>query len=386
VEFCERIKPYNVKWFPAMRVDSKLPLDLLSLMKRSGCDAMQIGIESLDDSVLNSMQKKTTVQMIEQFLRTAKKAGVDAGGGLIFGDPAETIDTLNNSINFVKKNADLFPWLPIIPIILFPGSKLYEDAVKNGKINPLEHIRNLCPAVNVTSMSNKDYLRCVKELIPAAMQEMNLLIREKYYSDKVKGKLTAFNKRTLTFEAEYVCPRCGETHRRSVRIDQFFDLFFFRFCCDKCCYELEFECGFEDVDFGEIKQNIEISVKKLFERADGDIAVWGIGKFYDAYHGFFGDLETKYGNGRKFILCDKSKAGTRSIDGRKIYCPDDVMPDVKYCITSTRFWLEIRQTINREFANCESIAFFEIVFYGTRRCEYFRKNRVAYDENLNVPV
>jgi hypothetical protein len=369
-----------------MRVDSKLPLDLLSLMKRSGCDAMQIGIESLDDSVLNSMQKKTTVQMIEQFLRTAKKAGVNAGGGLIFGDPAETIDTLNNSINFAKKNADLFPWFNINPIILFPGSKLYKDAVKNGKINPLEHIRNLCPAVNVTSMSNKDYLRCVKELIPAAMQEIDSLIREKYYSGKVKVKIAAFNKRTLLFEAEYICPRCGETHKRSVRFDEFFALFLFPFCCENCGCELEFKLGFEGAFSGEIKQDIEISVKKLFKRADGDIAVWGIGKFYDAYHGFFGDLETKYGNGHKFILCDKSKAGTRSIDGRKIYCPDDVMPNVKYCIISTGFWFEITRTINREFTNCEPIAFFELVFYGTKIYDFSRKSQIEYSENLNVPV
>ncbi len=61
-----------------------------------------------------------------------KKAGIKTMGFYMLGNPGETKDTMQKTIDFAKKTrTDYAQFLLPIP---YPGTKMYEDIKKNGKI------------------------------------------------------------------------------------------------------------------------------------------------------------------------------------------------------------------------------------------------------------
>lgn len=134
---CELIlkKKIKVHWATpnGVRVDT-LDLELMKLMKRSGCYFIAFGIESGNQEILDGIRKRTDLATIENAVRLAKKAGIITQGFFIFGLPGETKETIRQTINFAKK-------LPLdkaqfLILDLLPGSKLWDELInKNEALN-----------------------------------------------------------------------------------------------------------------------------------------------------------------------------------------------------------------------------------------------------------
>jgi radical SAM superfamily enzyme YgiQ (UPF0313 family) len=69
-------------------------------MKASGCFCVGYGFESGSDTILGSMKKGTTAAQIERAIALTLKAGMGAQGALLFGDPAETAETIAETAAF----------------------------------------------------------------------------------------------------------------------------------------------------------------------------------------------------------------------------------------------------------------------------------------------
>ena len=54
LEFCDRIKKYNMTWACCLRV-SDVDADLLRKMRESGCNLVCYGLESADNTILKSV-------------------------------------------------------------------------------------------------------------------------------------------------------------------------------------------------------------------------------------------------------------------------------------------------------------------------------------------
>lgn len=82
--------------------------DLFIKMKNAGVTRIEMGVETGDELSLKNMGKATSVNMILDAFKAAKKAGVHTGSFLLFGQPNETTKTINSTIDLaVKVNADL---------------------------------------------------------------------------------------------------------------------------------------------------------------------------------------------------------------------------------------------------------------------------------------
>jgi radical SAM superfamily enzyme YgiQ (UPF0313 family) len=102
----------RLPWYGFAKVSSHLTdLDLCQSLKRSGCVMLQLGLESGDQDVLDSMQKGFDLKTASAVLKTLKKAGIATYVYLIFGTPSETITEARKTLDFAVRNSTLIDFL-----------------------------------------------------------------------------------------------------------------------------------------------------------------------------------------------------------------------------------------------------------------------------------
>lgn len=96
---------WDFVWFAEGRVDrlSKEP-EMLKLMVEAGLYKLQLGIESGNQKVLNTYNKKITLEQIEKVIKQSSSfKKLLLHGNLILGNPFETYKDFLNSIEYAKK-------------------------------------------------------------------------------------------------------------------------------------------------------------------------------------------------------------------------------------------------------------------------------------------
>jgi radical SAM superfamily enzyme YgiQ (UPF0313 family) len=134
VEFCNALieERIDITWDCASNVNAVDPR-LLSLMKRAGCWQINYGIESGSQRILDFIKKGATLEKIQSALRMTKDAGIVTKGYFIIGHPTETRESIQETINFIKKlDLDVFQMSFMIP---FPGTELYKIADQYGQFH-----------------------------------------------------------------------------------------------------------------------------------------------------------------------------------------------------------------------------------------------------------
>jgi len=153
-EFCRRIKPYNLKWVAAMRVDI-VTEEMLDMMKDAGCSTISYGLESANDVILKSMKKHIKLSQIENALELTYRAKVGIQGNFIFGDQAETWETANQTLQWWFNNRKYL--INLSGVRAYPGTELYYKALEKGLIkDKIKFIEAECPFLNWTEMSNEE--------------------------------------------------------------------------------------------------------------------------------------------------------------------------------------------------------------------------------------
>jgi len=123
-DFCERIKPYKIKWIIQMRVDIITP-ELLSALHDAGCVSISYGLESFSSKVLKNMRKNITPEQIEKALKLTYEASIDIQGNFIFGDELEDNSTIYETMRFWFAHPEYM--INISMIQTYPGSGYYKD-------------------------------------------------------------------------------------------------------------------------------------------------------------------------------------------------------------------------------------------------------------------
>ena len=102
--------------------------ELCTLMKKAGCIKLGMGIETGDEEALKKLGKGTNLDMILKARKAAKDAGLPIETYFIVGQPNETVESINKTIDLaVKMNPDL----PIFGIMSpFPGTEIARLAAK----------------------------------------------------------------------------------------------------------------------------------------------------------------------------------------------------------------------------------------------------------------
>lgn len=131
VDICRLIlqRKLNMDWVCESRVDI-IDDDLLSVMYAAGCRGIYFGIESGTQRVLDFLNKRITLDQIENAVLLCKKNGIKVIASVMLGVPTQTRDENLETIRFVKRlSPDIVYFNPFIGI---PGSKTYDYIREKG--------------------------------------------------------------------------------------------------------------------------------------------------------------------------------------------------------------------------------------------------------------
>ncbi len=209
--FCRRIKSYNLPWLCQLHV-KVIDASILHLLKEAGCVSISLGIESMSSAVLDSMQKQNTPEQLEKAMDLIYAANICLVGNFIFGDEAETVDTIAETFDYWAKRPEYT--LNLSALVVLPGSTLYRKGVQDGRIKDPEAVfktPNLL--VNMTQM-------------PDGMFRA-ILDRIRFYGATLlyKAEVLTFDHDsephpvlgTGGFECRWRCPKCQKiNHYRNI--------------------------------------------------------------------------------------------------------------------------------------------------------------------------
>jgi radical SAM superfamily enzyme YgiQ (UPF0313 family) len=132
-EFVRRGYPEKFSWWAEARVDV-LDEEVLSAMKRAGCAIISLGLESGNQRLLDMIKKNITLEQTRKTVALIHKVGIKSRASFILGLPTETRAESLQTIRFANS-------LPLDQVRFsiatpFPGTELWDIAIKEGRINP----------------------------------------------------------------------------------------------------------------------------------------------------------------------------------------------------------------------------------------------------------
>jgi len=131
LELCQRMvkDKLDLTWVCSSRA-STLDEELIKWMHNAGCHTLLLGVESGDESLLETYSKGMTKDDLRQAFALCRRYGIRTVGHFIIGLPGETEETARKTIDFAKElDCDIASFNIAIPA---PGTKLRETAIAEG--------------------------------------------------------------------------------------------------------------------------------------------------------------------------------------------------------------------------------------------------------------
>ena len=129
-EFAEQVRkldaviPYEI----ITRAD-RMNLEVINLLKQSGCFRIWIGAESGSQRIIDLMDRRVEVQKVREMIQLAKANGIESGTFIMLGYPGETKSDIRQTIGHLQdSDPDQFTVTIAYPI---KGTPLYTEVENN---------------------------------------------------------------------------------------------------------------------------------------------------------------------------------------------------------------------------------------------------------------
>ena len=115
----------KITWSTRSMID-RIDKDLLLKMKKAGCISISVGIESINQLALNSVNKKINVDTFKDKLQQINDAGIISVGHFILGLPNDNKETIKQTIQFaLKSKLDFAQFYCATP---YPGTPFFQTS------------------------------------------------------------------------------------------------------------------------------------------------------------------------------------------------------------------------------------------------------------------
>jgi radical SAM superfamily enzyme YgiQ (UPF0313 family) len=103
---------------------------LLKKLKQAGINWVAYGIESGSKGILEDVSRNMNLDTVRKAVEMTKRAGINMVGNFIFGLPGDNLETMRESLDLAKEFN--FEWANFFVAMAYPGSELYNYALKEG--------------------------------------------------------------------------------------------------------------------------------------------------------------------------------------------------------------------------------------------------------------
>jgi radical SAM superfamily enzyme YgiQ (UPF0313 family) len=131
VRLCELIseRGYDLNLWAYARVNTVSP-GMLTKMKQAGIHWVAYGFESGNQKVLEKVSKGANLKQAREVVQATYDAGLYIGANFIFGLPEDDFESMQDTL-FMALNINA-EWANLYTTMAYPGSKLYQEALKKG--------------------------------------------------------------------------------------------------------------------------------------------------------------------------------------------------------------------------------------------------------------
>lgn len=138
-EICSLIikEDLKIRWSCETHLDS-LDKETIDIMAASGLAGINVGIETADDTILQSSQRKQAeFAHQEKIIAYCERKGIQIGAFYIIGNLAETFTSFKKTLDYAKRlNTSYAQFTLMTP---YPGTKLFTELTQKGLINIWEY-------------------------------------------------------------------------------------------------------------------------------------------------------------------------------------------------------------------------------------------------------
>ena len=122
----------GARWVCNMTPTSRIDLTIAEKMFQSGCIGVNIGVESGSQCVRKLMSKPSTVDIVVSCISALASSGIQISINLMVGYPGELEEDFEETLCFVKKNADLLSAVNAGKAAIFKGTPLFRQTNSLG--------------------------------------------------------------------------------------------------------------------------------------------------------------------------------------------------------------------------------------------------------------
>lgn len=165
MDFCDLLikKNYDLIWSANSRVDN-ITQEMCFKMREAGCVSLTFGLESGDQEILNNLKKHATLEQARQAINYAKKAKIKIVANFMVGNPGETKESINKTIEFMK---EIDPdYVNIAFTTALPGTELWDQAEENNWIKYKDyssvHYEDI--QMNATNISDEELRKLLNKI------------------------------------------------------------------------------------------------------------------------------------------------------------------------------------------------------------------------------
>ncbi len=131
---CEALTPLRIRWMGQVGVQIAEDESLLHALRKSGCEGVLIGFESLNPASLAAMHKPVAAGAAgyAEALRRLRRQGISVYGTFVFGYDADTAASFTEALEFAIDQRLFFA--AFNHLLPFPGTPLYARLQAEGRL------------------------------------------------------------------------------------------------------------------------------------------------------------------------------------------------------------------------------------------------------------
>lgn len=154
------IRNLQMSWYCESRVDV-MSKGILKKMKDAGLIAIQFGVESGSQKILDNIKKNIKLEKIREVFNWCREMGIMASTNLIIGQPFDDEASIEDTISLAKELTLLGAWVNFTVCTPFPGTPLWLKPEEFGIEmidHDLDHYSTFYPVFN-TKLLRADQIR-----------------------------------------------------------------------------------------------------------------------------------------------------------------------------------------------------------------------------------